>query len=302
MPSFFGTQGQIVGLKHNGEPLDYPGREVADGAGGQPAVAPAPRGGRAPGNRGAARLRGHHAVADWVGGDADDRHGGARPARDRRHRSAYRAGGDGPDADPAHHVLAPAPPKSPGRLLTRGSICHDLWVNGWYTSASSSARRPAHHREDTCGSLTEEPASPANGAFHTGAVVRHQAPLAGRRGGPGACRCGAGGDSWTGAEPAPRWRWSRPARARRARDDHGRAGAGASTPTRCCGWRGARASSTRGPITAAAGPRGSSSSSPAPGPGPARRGPGPGLTVRRGQRGGGRLLMKTQGPRHWTCH
>jgi predicted dehydrogenase len=27
MPSYFGTRGQIVGLKMNGEPLDYPGRE-----------------------------------------------------------------------------------------------------------------------------------------------------------------------------------------------------------------------------------------------------------------------------------
>jgi predicted dehydrogenase len=34
MPSFFGTEGQIVGLKHNGAPLDYPGRELAEGGGG----------------------------------------------------------------------------------------------------------------------------------------------------------------------------------------------------------------------------------------------------------------------------
>jgi predicted dehydrogenase len=30
MPSFFGTKGAIVGLKLNGEPFDYPGREGAE--------------------------------------------------------------------------------------------------------------------------------------------------------------------------------------------------------------------------------------------------------------------------------
>ncbi len=33
-PSFFGTEGNIVGLRLNGEPFDYPGREVADADGG----------------------------------------------------------------------------------------------------------------------------------------------------------------------------------------------------------------------------------------------------------------------------
>jgi predicted dehydrogenase len=33
MASYFGTQGQIVGMTHNGEPLDYPGREIAEAAG-----------------------------------------------------------------------------------------------------------------------------------------------------------------------------------------------------------------------------------------------------------------------------
>ncbi|MDP3768579.1 MAG: gfo/Idh/MocA family oxidoreductase, partial [Dehalococcoidia bacterium] len=29
-PSFFGTDGAIVGMKLNGEPFDYPGRDLAD--------------------------------------------------------------------------------------------------------------------------------------------------------------------------------------------------------------------------------------------------------------------------------
>ncbi len=33
MPSFFGTRGQIVGLTPNGEPFDYPGRELAEQGG-----------------------------------------------------------------------------------------------------------------------------------------------------------------------------------------------------------------------------------------------------------------------------
>lgn len=34
MPSFFGTKGQIVGLDLNGEPFDYPGRDLAERGGG----------------------------------------------------------------------------------------------------------------------------------------------------------------------------------------------------------------------------------------------------------------------------
>jgi len=35
-PSFFGTQGAVVGTRLNGEPLDYPGRELAESEGGSP--------------------------------------------------------------------------------------------------------------------------------------------------------------------------------------------------------------------------------------------------------------------------
>ena len=33
-PSFFGTDGAIVGMRLNGEPFDYPGREIAESEGG----------------------------------------------------------------------------------------------------------------------------------------------------------------------------------------------------------------------------------------------------------------------------
>jgi predicted dehydrogenase len=48
-PNFFGTDGTILGLRLNGEPLDYPGREVAEQPGASPQwllphVTPAHRG------------------------------------------------------------------------------------------------------------------------------------------------------------------------------------------------------------------------------------------------------------------
>ena len=155
MPSFFGTEGQIVGLKHNGEPLDYPGRELAEGGGGAsrqwllPHVV-----GEHRGHRGAARLRGHHAAGRLgAGGDADDRHGRARPARDRHHRVRLPGGGDGPDADPAHHVLVPLVP--PGLALalprSRGQAARSASARSVATQKSWSAPDSWQHLSRSTG-------------------------------------------------------------------------------------------------------------------------------------------------------